>query len=80
VYRKTAPQFQSDDGRTAAKITVAEVEHLVAGRRNRSDHIHTRGRVRKRIVEVGTSKKTHRATHHAQARRRRGRGATGVEV
>jgi 3-oxoacid CoA-transferase subunit A len=42
---------------TAAKITVAEVEHLVPAGEIDPDHIHTPGIFVKRIVEVGTGKK-----------------------
>src|SRR5882757_8262171 len=42
---------------TAAKITVAEVEHLVPPGEIDPDHIHTPGIFIKRIVEVGTGKK-----------------------
>jgi 3-oxoacid CoA-transferase subunit A len=42
---------------TAAKVTVAEVEHLVPAGELDPDHIHTPGIFVKRIIEVGTGKK-----------------------
>ena len=56
VYRKTARNFNPMMA-TAAKITVAEVEHLVPAGELDPDHIHTPGIFVKRIVEVGTGKK-----------------------
>ena len=56
VYRKTARNFNPMMA-TAAKITVAEVEHLVPAGELNPDHIHTPGIFVKRIVEVGTAKK-----------------------
>ena len=56
VYRKTARNFNPMMA-TAAKITVAEVEHLVPAGQLDPDHIHTPGIFVKRIVEVGTGKK-----------------------
>ena len=56
VYRKTARNFNPMMA-TAAKITVAEVEHLVPAGEIDPDHIHTPGIFVKRIVEVGTGKK-----------------------
>jgi len=56
VYRKTARNFNPMMA-TAARITVAEVEHLVPAGELNPDHIHTPGIFVKRIVEVGTSKK-----------------------
>ena len=41
----------------AARVTVAEVEHLVPAGELNPDHIHTPGIFVKRIVEVGTAKK-----------------------
>ena len=66
VYRKTARNFNPMMA-TAAKITVAEVEHLVPAGEIDPDHIHTPGIFVKRIVEVGNGEQAHRATHHAQA-------------
>ena len=56
VYRKTARNFNPMMA-TAAKVTVAEVEHLVPAGELDPDHIHTPGIFVKRIVEVGTGKK-----------------------
>ena len=56
VYRKTARNFNPMMA-TAAKITVAEVEHLVPAGELNPDHIHTPGIFVKRIVEIGTGKK-----------------------
>ena len=56
VYRKTARNFNPMMA-TAAKVTVAEVEHLVPAGEIDPDHIHTPGIFVKRIVEVGTAKK-----------------------
>ena len=67
VYRKTARNFNPMMA-TAAKVTVAEVEHLVPAGEIDPDHIHTPGIFVKRIVEVGTATEAHRAAHHAQAR------------
>src|ERR671918_1053695 len=54
IYRKTARNFNPMMA-TAAKITVAEVEHLVPAGEIDPDHIHTPGVFVKRIVEVGTA-------------------------
>ena len=56
VYRKTARNFNPMMA-TAAKITVAEVEHLVPAGEIDPDHIHTPGIFVKRIIEVGTGHK-----------------------
>jgi len=56
IYRKTARNFNPMMA-TAAKITVAEVEHLVPAGELNPDHIHTPGIFVKRIVDVGTGKK-----------------------
>ena len=56
VYRTTARNFNPMMA-TAAKVTVAEVEHLVPAGELNPDHIHTPGIFVKRIVEVGTAKK-----------------------
>ena len=56
VYRKTARNFNPMMA-TAAKVTVAEVEHLVPAGEINPDHIHTPGIFVKRIIEVGTAKK-----------------------
>src|SRR3982751_5302596 len=51
VYRKTARNFNPMMA-TAAKITVAEVEHLVDAGKIDGDHVHTPGIFVKRIVHV----------------------------
>src|SRR5436305_8241377 len=56
VYRKTARNFNPMMA-TAAKVTVAEVEHLVPAGEINPDHIHTPGVFVKRIVNVGTANK-----------------------
>jgi 3-oxoacid CoA-transferase subunit A len=56
VYRKTARNFNPMMA-TAAKVTVAEVEHLVPAGEIDPDQIHTPGIFVKRIIEVGTAKK-----------------------
>jgi len=56
VYRKTARNFNPMMA-TAAKVTVAEVEHLVPAGELDPDHIHTPGIFVKRIIEVGTGHK-----------------------
>ena len=56
VYRKTARNFNPMMA-TAAKITVAEVAHLVPAGEIDPDHIHTPGIFVQRIIEVGTDKK-----------------------
>lgn len=53
VYRKTARNFNPIVA-SAARITVAEVEHLVAPGTIDGDHIVTPGIFVKRIVELGT--------------------------
>src|ERR1700682_3541440 len=56
IFRQTARNFNPVMA-TAAKITVAEVEHLVPAGEIDPDHIHTPGIFVKRIIEVGTGKK-----------------------
>jgi 3-oxoacid CoA-transferase subunit A len=56
IYRKTARNFNPMMA-TAAKITVAEVEHLVPAGELDPDHIHTPGIFVKRIIEVGSANK-----------------------
>jgi 3-oxoacid CoA-transferase subunit A len=56
VYRKTARNFNPVMA-TAARITVAEVEHLVQPGELDPDMIHTPGIYVQRIIEVGTAKK-----------------------
>ena len=76
VYRKTARNFNPMMA-TAAKVTVAEVEHLVPAGEIDPDHIHTPGIFVKRIVEVGTGKKRieQRTTRKREHRRRNRRGS-----
>jgi 3-oxoacid CoA-transferase subunit A len=64
---------------TAAKITVAEVEHLVPAGEINPDHIHTPGIFVKRLIEVGTGNKR---IEFRNTRKRPGApaAATGVEV
>src|SRR6266699_1131658 len=56
IYRKTARNFNPMMA-TAAKVTVAEVEHLVPAGQIDPDHIHTPGIFVKRIIQVGTGLK-----------------------
>ena len=56
VYRKTARNFNPMMA-TAAKVTVAEVEHLVPAGEINPDHIHTPGVFVKRIINVGAANK-----------------------
>ena len=56
IYRKTARNFNPMMA-TAAKVTVAEVEHLVPAGELNPDHIHTPGIFVKRIIEVGSANK-----------------------
>src|SRR6478735_1345571 len=56
IYRKTARNFNPMMA-TAAKITIAEVEHQEEVGELDPDHIHTPGIFVKRIIEVGTGKK-----------------------
>jgi len=56
VFRKAARNFNPMMA-TAAKVTIAEVEHLVPAGEIDPDHIHTPGIFVKRMIEVGTGKK-----------------------
>ncbi len=56
IYRKTARNFNPMMA-TAAKVTIAQVEHLVPAGQLNPDHIHTPGIYVKRIVQVGAEKK-----------------------
>ena len=76
VYRKTARNFNPMMA-TAAKVTVAEVEHLVPAGQINPDQIHTPGIFVNRIVEVGTAKKR---IEFRNTRPRPAATATGVEV
>ena len=51
VYRKTARNFNPMMA-TAAKVTIAEVEHLVPAGEIDPDHIHTPGIFVQRIIAV----------------------------
>src|ERR1700744_3172743 len=68
VYRKTARNFNPVMA-TAAKVTVAEIEHLVPVGEFDPDHIHTPGIYVDRIVEIGACRK------HIEQRTTRSRAA-----
>jgi 3-oxoacid CoA-transferase subunit A len=76
VYRKTARNFNPMMA-TAAKLTVAEVEHLLPAGQIDPDHIHTPGIFVKRIIEVGTALKR---IEQRTVRKRETAAATGEEV
>src|SRR5690348_8025731 len=76
VYRKTARNFNPMMA-TAAKVTVAEVEHLVPAGQIDPDQIHTPGIFVKRIIEVGTALKR---IEQRTTRKREAAAATGGEV
>ena len=63
---------------TAAKITVAEVEHLLPAGQIDPDHIHTPGVFVKRIIQVGTALK--RIEQRTTRKRDAAPAATGEEV
>ena len=73
VYRKTARNFNPIMA-TAAKITVAEVEHLVDAGKIDPDHVHTPGIFVKRIVHVPNPFK------HIEQRTTRPRNIAASEV
>src|SRR5216684_248459 len=75
VYRKTARNFNPMMA-TAAKITVAEVEHLVPAGEIDPDQVHTPGVFVKRIIEVGTALKR----IEQRTMRKRDAAATGEKV
>ena len=77
VYRKTARNFNPMMA-TAARVTVAQVEHLVEPGQIDPDHIHTPGTYVQRIVPLmpGYEKKIESRT----VRRREAAAATGEEV
>jgi 3-oxoacid CoA-transferase subunit A len=79
VYRKTARNFNPMMA-TAAKVTVAEVEHLVPAGEIDPDHIHTPGIFVKRIVEVGTANKRIEFRNTRPRPANAPAAATGVEV
>jgi 3-oxoacid CoA-transferase subunit A len=76
VYRKTARNFNPMMA-TAAKVTVAEVEHLVPAGEIDPDQIHTPGIFVQRIIEVGTDKKR---IEQRTTRKREPAAATGGKV
>jgi 3-oxoacid CoA-transferase subunit A len=78
VYRKTARNFNPMMA-TAAKVTIAEVEHLVPAGELNPDHIHTPGIFVKRIIEVGSAKKRIEF-RNTRKRPEASAAATGVEV
>ncbi len=69
VYRKTARNFNPMMA-TAAKLTVAEVEHLVEPGEIDPDAIVTPGHLRQAHRPCPRRREAHRTTHHAQARDR----------
>jgi 3-oxoacid CoA-transferase subunit A len=79
IYRKTARNFNPMMA-TAAKVTVAEVEHLVPAGELNPDHIHTPGIFVKRIVEVGTGHKRIEFRNTRPRPEKAPAAATGVEV
>ena len=76
VYRKTARNFNPMMA-TAAKITVAEVEHLLPAGQIDPDQIHTPGIFVKRIIQVGTGNKR---IEQRTTRKREAAAAAGEEV
>jgi 3-oxoacid CoA-transferase subunit A len=80
VYRKTARNFNPMMA-TAAKFTIAEVEHLVPAGEIDPDHIHTPGIFVKRIIEVGTAnKRIEKVTSRKRPGEATPEAATGVEI
>src|SRR5439155_24455140 len=79
VYRKTARNFNPMMA-TAAKITIAEVEHLVPAGEIDPDHVHTPGIFVKRMVEVGTGKKRIEFRNTRPRAASSPAAATGVEI
>ncbi len=76
VFRKTARNFNPMMA-TAAKVTVAEVEHLLPAGQIDPDHIHTPGIFVQRIIQVGTALKR---IEQRTTRKRETAAATGEEV
>ena len=76
IYNKTARNFNPMMA-TAAKVTVAEVEHLVPAGEIDPDHIHTPGIFVQRIIQVGTGLKR---IEQRTTRKREAAAATGEEV
>jgi 3-oxoacid CoA-transferase subunit A len=75
VYRKTARNFNPMMA-TAARVTVAEVEHLVDPDELDGDHIHTPGVFVQRIIHTTAEKRIEQRT----LRKRPEAAAAGVEV
>ena len=75
VYRKTARNFNPMMA-TAARVTVAEVEHLVQPGELDGDHIHTPGVFVQRIIHTTAEKRIEQRT----LRKRPEAAAAGVEV
>ena len=74
VYRKTARNFNPMMA-TAAKVTIAEVEHLVQPGEIDPDHIrHARHLREAHRRSAGRLREADRAAHHAQARAGRAGG------
>jgi 3-oxoacid CoA-transferase subunit A len=65
---------------TAAKVTVAEVEHLVPAGELNPDHVHTPGIFVKRIIDVGTGKKRIEFRNTRPRASSASAAATGVEI
>ncbi len=78
VYRKTARNFNPMMA-TAAKVTVAEVEHMVPVGSIDADHIHTPGIFVQRIVHVPNPEK-HIEQRTVRQRETAGTAAAGEEV
>ena len=75
IYRKTARNFNPMMA-TAARVTVAEVEHLVQPGELDGDHIHTPGVFVQRIIHTTAEKRIESRT----TRKRVMAAAAGVEV
>jgi 3-oxoacid CoA-transferase subunit A len=75
VFRKTARNFNAPMA-TAARITIAEVEHLVQPGEIDGDHIHTPGVFVQRIIHTTAEKRIEQRT----LRKRTEAAAAGVEV
>jgi 3-oxoacid CoA-transferase subunit A len=65
---------------TAAKVTVAEVEHLVPAGELNPDHVHTPGIFVKRIIDVGIGKKRIEFRNTRPRASSASAAATGVEI
>ena len=76
VYRKTARNFNPMMA-TAAKVTVAEVEHLLPAGQIDPDQIHTPGIFVKRIIQVGIANKR---IEQRTTRKREAAAAAGEEI